>query len=119
MLRAMSRFRVVTALLLSPLLLASPGCKTSAGDDGDVKDPGDGGDARPAMKLSSSDPIGQEVIAQIDPSVDPCVDFYEFACGSWIAKNPLPDDYPRWGRASELVDRNNEVLRSVLESDAE
>ncbi|WP_181197767.1 M13 family metallopeptidase [Enhygromyxa salina] len=70
------------------------------------------------MKLSSDDPIGQEVVAQMDLTTDPCVDFYQYACGGWIANNPLPEDKPRWGRGfGELGDRNNEILREILDAD--
>ncbi len=49
-------------------------------------------------------------------AVDPCTDFYQFACGGWIARNPIPADQPRWGRFNELQERNNEVLLGVLEA---
>lgn len=74
--------------------------------------------AGPAFELSSESEIGQEVIAQMDLSINPCDDFYQFACGSWIANTPLPDDKPRWGRGfGELAERNDAVLREILEAD--
>jgi len=114
----MSRSRVVTALLLSPLLLASPGCKKPSADvDPGVQDPGG---PTPTQAPTASELIGVEVLAQMNRDVDPCVDFYEFACGGWIANNPLPDEHPRWGRGfGELGDRNNEVLREILGSDTQ
>src|SRR5262245_51495091 len=55
-------------------------------------------------------------LAALDKRVDPCVDFYQFACGGWIAKNPLPPDRRSFGRFTELQDRNFEILRRVLEA---
>ena len=43
-----------------------------------------------------------------DRSVDACTDFYQFACGGWMAKNPVPADRPRWGRFDELQERNHD-----------
>ena len=110
----MSGPRLLTATcLLLPLTLAACDGK----DSGEVTDP-DTATPRTFDKLTSTDPIGQEVIAQMDVSIDPCDDFYQFACGSWIANNPLPDDKPRWGRGfGELAEANNEVLLDILESD--
>jgi endothelin-converting enzyme/putative endopeptidase len=52
----------------------------------------------------------------LDRSVDPCVDFYKFSCGGWIAANPLPPDQSRYGRFDALQDRNRTILRSELEA---
>src|SRR3954454_14661080 len=54
-------------------------------------------------------------INALDKSVDPCVDFYKFACDNWQKSNPIPADKARYGRLDELAERNGAVLRGILE----
>jgi len=54
--------------------------------------------------------------ASIDRAADPCVDFYQFACGGWVARNPVPADRRSWGRFQEVQDRNQQILKRILET---
>ena len=54
----------------------------------------------------------------LDKTADACTDFYQFACGGWIANNPVPSDRASWGRFEELQERNNETLHKILETAA-
>lgn len=54
-------------------------------------------------------------IDALDKSVDPCTDFYEYACGTWRKKNPIPPDQARWGRFNELAEYNRQLLHDILE----
>jgi putative endopeptidase len=54
----------------------------------------------------------------MDKTADACTDFYQFACGGWIARNPVPADRAGFGRFDELRERNNDTLHRILEAAA-
>lgn len=51
----------------------------------------------------------------INRSVKPCDDFYEFANGKWRAANPIPPSMVRWSRRWEAGENNKEVLRTIVQ----
>ena len=55
-------------------------------------------------------------VKNIDTTANPCTDFYQYACGSWMKNNPIPADQARWGRFDQLTERNRNVLREILET---
>jgi putative endopeptidase len=54
----------------------------------------------------------------LDKTCKPCEDFYNYANGEWLKKNPVPAAYPSWGRFNELAERNREKLHGILENAA-
>lgn len=56
--------------------------------------------------------------ANLDPTVSPGRDFYQYANGGWLARTPIPAEYSRYGSFEELMERNFVDQRGILEEAA-
>ena len=45
-------------------------------------------------------------ITAMDRTIDPCMDFFQYACGGWIKNNPIPPDQSSWDLYSKMEDEN-------------
>jgi putative endopeptidase len=73
------------------------------------------GSAQPASNIAEPDHFD---LNSVDTTLDPCNDFYEYACHKWMAANPIPADQAGWSHGAKLNLWNQQVLRSVLEKAA-
>lgn len=54
-------------------------------------------------------------VTMIDTTVKACGDFFQFANGAWLARDTIPAAYPSSGVSRDMADRNELVVRVVLE----
>src|SRR5258706_9465924 len=111
---ARSAFRIGPWLTASMALLAAfgIGCQTASPPPSGPA-PSAAPAARPAASASPA-PRGLDP-GDMDPSAQACGDFYRYADGGWLKKNPIPAAYPSWGAFNELDERNRETLHQTLE----
>jgi endothelin-converting enzyme/putative endopeptidase len=74
--------------------------------------------AQSASASQSTPKLEHFDISQVDKSLDPCQDFYQYACSKWNTANPIPADQVAWGTGSGLQYWNENILREALEKAA-
>lgn len=70
--------------------------------------------AGPKTENVSLADVGLEA-ASLDKAADPCTDFFQYSCGGWLAAHEIPADRARYGRMHEIIDRNDEAVKAILE----
>src|SRR5438067_8280825 len=73
----------------------------------------------PAALVAADDSARHGVYTgDINKSVDPCTNFFDFANGAWRQQNPIPASMVRWSRRWESGETNKDVLHGILEETA-
>jgi len=55
------------------------------------------------------------MLSYMDTSADPCQDFYQYACGNWGKRNPIPKDKAAYDTFEMLRENLDIVLKNLLE----
>lgn len=54
-------------------------------------------------------------LANLDTTALPGTDFYQYACGGWMKKHPLTDEYSQYGSFTILSENNNKQIQELIQ----
>lgn len=81
----------------------------------------------PALFLSLGNPASEAAnqqtvhgfdVTNMDKTAAACTNFFQYANGGWVQKNPVPPAFARWGAFEELSQKNLAVLKDILDAAA-
>ncbi|CAG0881750.1 unnamed protein product [Cyprideis torosa] len=83
----------------------------------DESDQPDSDDTDDEQTMTTGDSEASEILQNMNTSVDPCDDFFEFACGSFVANTVIPDDRTSVSQFSKISDKLKEDLRLLVQEE--
>ncbi|NXT73626.1 ECE2 enzyme, partial [Zapornia atra] len=60
--------------------------------------------------------VASKILEALDAETDPCQDFYQYSCGGWIKRNPLPNGRSKWSTFNSIWDQNQAIMKHLLEN---
>src|SRR4051812_38822186 len=107
-----SRLRpAAPAVALVTLALAACAATTPPADPANAAPPAAG-----PNRASSTTPAAKGIEAgDVNRSVEPCADFYEYANGTWRAQNPIPTGKSLWSRRLAGREANRQKVRAIIQ----
>lgn len=58
--------------------------------------------------------MASKILEALDRDTNPCEDFYQYSCGGWIKRNPLPDGRSKWSTFNSIWDQNQAIMKHLL-----
>lgn len=81
---------------------------------GTVRNPLKTADGKAICTTTACVIAASNLLQAMDMSADPCEDFFQYACGGWIKKNPIPDSKSRWTEFDVLRDELTNTMKDIL-----